>query len=223
MALARMAKQPCLNLRAVPMTKRLGVIGAGGHGKVVADVAERAGWPQIVFFDVRFGEGDRAHAYWPLVAVPEDAAVNGCDGYFVAIGNGHVRQQWCEWLQDNDLPLVSLIDPAAVVSNYVTIEAGVLIVAGAVVNVDSCLSVGAIVNTRASVDHDCHIGPYSHICPAAALAGTVSVGAHSWLGIGSQVKQGVCIGDDVVVGAGATVVSDISNNLTVVGTPARSL
>jgi acetyltransferase-like isoleucine patch superfamily enzyme len=95
-------------------------------------------------------------------------------------------------------------------------------VSGAVVNVDSHLCQGAIVNTRASVDHDCFVGSYSHICPAAALAGSVTVGSHSWIGIGSQVKQGVCIGDDVIVGAGATVLSDISENLTVVGTPARS-
>lgn len=205
------------------MTKLLGVIGAGGHGKVVAEVAERAGWAQVVFFDARFSVGDRTHAHWPIVATPEDAATHECDGYFVAIGNSEVRQQWCEWLLDNGLPLVSLVDPAAIVSGYALIELGVLIVPGAVVNVDCCISQGAIINTRASVDHDCHIGPYSHICPAAALAGTVKIGAHSWLGIGSQVKQGICIGDDVIVGAGATVVSDISNSLTVVGTPARSL
>lgn len=205
------------------MSKRLGVIGAGGHGKVVADVAGRAGWDQVVFFDVRFTSSGCAHAHWPLVAAPEDAVSHKCDGYFVAIGNGEVRQQWCEWLLHNGLPLVSLVDPSAVVSEYAIIEPGVLIAAGAVVNVDSYISQGSIVNTRACVDHDCHIGAYSHICPAAALAGTVKVGAHSWLGIGSQVKQAVCIGDEVIVGAGATVVSDISNNLTVVGTPARSL
>ncbi|WP_290518650.1 acetyltransferase [Alcanivorax sp.] len=204
------------------MSKRLGVIGAGGHGKVVAEVAERAGWAQVVFFDTRFTSGDCAHAHWPLVAAPEDAAVHECDGYFVAIGNSEVRQQWCEWLLDNGLPLVALVDPSAVVSEYAIIEAGVLIVAGAVASVDSYISKGAIVNTRACVDHDCHIGAYSHICPAAALAGTVKVGAHSWIGIGSQVKQGICIGNDVIVGAGATVVSDIDDDLTVVGTPARS-
>lgn len=205
------------------MSKRLGVIGAGGHGKVVADVAERAGWADVVFFDVRFASAGSEHAHWSLVAAPENAPAHNCDGYFVAIGNSQTRQQWCEWLLDKGLPLVSLVDPAAVVSDYAIIEPGALIVAGAVVNVDSHISQGVIVNTRASVDHDCHIGAYSHICPAAALAGSVKVGAHSWLGIGSQVKQGICIGDDVIVGAGATVVTDISDNLTVVGTPARPL
>ena len=78
-----------------------------------------------------------------------------------------------------------------------------------------------IVNTRAAIDHDCTIGAYSHVCPGTALAGSVTVGKHSWLGIGCQVRQGASIGSNVTVGAGATVVSDIQDGLTVVGTPAR--
>jgi sugar O-acyltransferase (sialic acid O-acetyltransferase NeuD family) len=204
------------------VTRKLGIIGAGGHGKVVADVAERAGWSEVVFLDARFSSGELLHSHWSIVKAPESAASIDCDGYFVAIGNSQVRQRWCEWLLSQNLPLVSLADPSAVVSQYATIELGVLIVAGAVVNVDCHLAQGAIVNTRACVDHDCHIGAYSHVCPAAALAGTVKVGAHSWIGIGSQVKQGISIGDGVIVGAGATVVSDIDDDSTVVGTPARS-
>jgi len=203
------------------VTRTLGVIGAGGHGKVVADVAERAGWPEVVFLDARFSAGERVHSHWPIVADPENAASLNCDGYFVAIGSSQARQQWCEWLLSQNLPLVSLVDPSAQVSQYATIELGVLIVAGAVVNVDCYLGLGSIVNTRACIDHDCQVGAYTHICPASALAGNVAVAAHSWIGIGSQVKQSVRIGEGVMVGAGATVVSDIGDHLTVVGTPAR--
>ena len=203
------------------MTRRLGIIGAGGHGKVVADTAERAGWDEVVFFDPRYSGAVLAHAHWPLIGQPEQAAGHDCDGYFVAIGNSQARQQWCEWLRDRDLPLVTLVDPASVVSQYASLEPGVLVVAGAVVNVDTQIAQGVIVNTRASIDHDCRIGAYSHVCPGAALAGTVAVGKHSWVGIGSNVRQGACIGSRVTVGAGATVVSDIDDGLTVVGTPAR--
>lgn len=205
------------------MSLRLGIIGAGGHGKVVADTAERAGWSEVVFFDPRFADGVAKHAHWPIVAAPEDVEAHGCDGYFVAIGNGKARQTWCERLLDCGLPLVSIVDPAGLVSQYAVLESGVLVVAGAVVNVDCSLGRGVIVNTRASIDHDCVIGAYSHVCPGSALAGSVKVGEHCWLGIGSQVKQGICIGNAGTVGAGATVVSDIDDGLTVVGTPARPL
>lgn len=203
------------------MNRRLGIIGAGGHGKVVADTAERAGWSEVVFFDPRFEPTEQTHAHWPLLGLPEEAEEHHCDGYFVAIGNGHARQQWSEWSLGRGLPLVSLIDPNALVSQYAMLESGVLVVAGAVINADTCIAQGVIVNTRAAIDHDCTIGAYSHVCPGAALAGAVTVGEHSWLGIGCQVRQGARIGTHVTVGAGATVVSDIQDGLTVVGTPAR--
>lgn len=204
------------------MSRCLGIIGAGGHGKVVADTAERAGWSEVVFFDPRFGSTEQTHAHWQLLGLPEEAQTQGCDGYFVAIGNSQARQQWSEWLLGRGLPLVSLIDPGSSVSQYAMLESGVLVVAGAVINADTHIARGVIVNTRAAIDHDCTIGAYSHVCPGAALAGAVAVGEHSWLGIGCQVRQGACIGSHVTVGAGATVVSDIQDGLTVVGTPARS-
>lgn len=203
------------------MSRRLGIIGAGGHGKVVADTAERAGWSEVVFLDPRFGPSEQTHAHWPLLGLPEDAESNDCDSYFVAIGNSQARQRWSEWLLDRGLLLASLIDPASTVSRYAMLESGVLVVAGAVINADTHIAQGVIVNTRAAIDHDCTIGAYSHVCPGTALAGSVKVGKHSWLGIGCQVRQGASIGSNVTVGAGATVVSDIQDGLTVVGTPAR--
>lgn len=189
---------------------------------MVADTAERAGWAEVVFFDLRFSGSSRRHQYWPLVGFPEDALTQECDGYFVAIGQSKARQQWSDWLIARGLPLVTLVDPSSVVSQYASLGGGVLVVAGAVVNAGACVKNGVIINTRAGVDHDCVLGAYSHICPGASLAGGVSVGAHSWIGIGSQVREGVCVGSNVLVGAGATVVCDIDNSLTVVGTPARA-
>lgn len=205
------------------MTRRLGIIGAGGHGKVAADVAQRCGWDEVIFFDDRAESGSFDHAHWQVVDQPGEIKSYRCSAVFIAIGNAVARQQWCERVADLALPLTSLVDPGAIVSEYAQIEPGVLIAAGAVINVDSQIRRGSIVNTRASVDHDCIVGAYSHICPATALAGGVIVGERSWIGIGSQVKQSVTIGSDVMVGAGSTVLSDIPDSVTVVGTPARQI
>lgn len=205
------------------MNKRLGIIGAGGHGKIAADVAQRCGWDEVVFFDERAKSGPFEHAHWQVVDHPGEIGSYQCNAIFIAIGNAIARQHWCEWAAELALPLASLVDPGAIVSEYALIEPGVLIVAGAVVNVDSLIRRGAIVNTGASVDHDCIVGACSHICPATALAGNVIVGERSWIGIGSQVKQSVTIGSDVIVGAGSTVLSDIPDSVTVVGTPARQI
>jgi len=95
--------------------------------------------------------------------------------------------------------------------------------AGAVLNPDVSVGAGGIINTGACVDHDCRLGEGVHVCPGVSLAGNVVVGDRAWVGIGSCVRQGVHIGRDVVVGAGATVITDIADGLTVGGTPARPL
>jgi acetyltransferase-like isoleucine patch superfamily enzyme len=95
--------------------------------------------------------------------------------------------------------------------------------AGAVVNADATIGSGVIINTCASVDHDCRLGNGVHVCPRASLAGNVIVHDRSWIGIGACVIQGVTIGHDVIVGAGATVTADVPDGLTIIGTPARPI
>jgi acetyltransferase-like isoleucine patch superfamily enzyme len=95
--------------------------------------------------------------------------------------------------------------------------------ANATVNPFSRIGKGCIINTSSSVDHDCWLGDGVHISPGAHLAGCVNVGQLSWLGIGCCVKQQIHVGQRVTVGAGATVVSDVMDGLTVIGTPAKSV
>jgi len=51
----------------------------------------------------------------------------------------------------------------------------------------------------------------------------VRVGDLSWIGIGASVRQLVRIGGGVMVGAGAVVIADVPDGVTVAGVPARVL
>lgn len=197
--------------------KQLVLIGAGGHGKVAADAAACAGWRQIVFLDNAYPQKS-SNGTWPVVGRPEDPV----DGdLFLTVGRNDARARlWAE-LAITGSPTV--IHPAAVISEHAALEAGVLAVAGAIVNADTRVGRGAILNTGCSVDHDCEIGAFTHISPGARLAGGVTVGERSWIGIGAVVREGVTIGADVVVGAGAAVVHDLRDGVTVGGVPARPL
>lgn len=199
------------------MTGRLGLIGAGGHGKVVADTALAAGWSDIVFFDRTWPER-RENGSWPIVATaPEDWA----GALFCAVGDNAMRARL---FADHALEASPVLQhPAAILSPSSRMGAGTLIVAGAIVNADAILGRGTILNTGCSVDHDCILGDFVHISPGARLAGGVRVGARSWIGIGAAIREGVRIGSDVTVGAGAAVVSDIPDGARVAGTPARPL
>lgn len=204
--------------------KRLAILGASGHGKVVADCAEMCGWESVSFFDDAWPDKQN-NGKWPVVGDTNAllAHITEFDGVLVAIGNNAVREAKLRNFSARDAVLPVLVHPAAVVSRYAKIGAGSVVFAGAVVNVDCCIGRGAIINTGSTVDHDCVLGDAVHISPGAHLAGGVCVGDRSWVGIGSSVRQLVRIGCDVMVGAGAVVVADFLDGCTLAGVPARVL
>lgn len=201
---------------------RLAVLGASGHGKVVADTAECCGWRSVEFFDDAW-PNLQTNGAWDVTGDTPSllAQLNQFDGVIVAIGNNRLRQAKLMELQAADARLAILLHPDATVSRYARIGAGSVVFAGAVMNADAFLGMGGILNTGCSIDHDCVLGDAVHISPGACLAGGVRVGNQSWIGIGACVRQLIRIGERVVVGAGAAVVADVPDNLTVAGVPAR--
>jgi sugar O-acyltransferase (sialic acid O-acetyltransferase NeuD family) len=201
---------------------KLLILGAGGHGRVVADVAQAAGWQQVDFLDDRYPTRAQNGA-WPIIGALRDLGRLGAgyDGCFAAVGDARFRLELLEQAASLNLRVPVLVHPAAVVSGHAEIGAGTVIMAGAVVNAFTSIGVGCIVNTHASVDHDCQLGPAVHICPGAHLAGDVHIGARTWFGLGAVAIQGLRIGSEVTVGAGAACISDVRDSVTVVGVPAR--
>lgn len=204
--------------------RRLAILGASGHGKVVADTAEHCGWSNISFFDDAWPMVKR-NSCWEVAGSGSDLILKlgQFDGVIVAIGNNKVREQKLLELQCHLAKLITLIHPFSFVSPYAVIGEGSVVFPGAVLNADAKIGLGGILNTGCSVDHDCSLGRSVHISPGARLAGNVKVGDRSWVGIGSSVRQLVSLGNDVVVGGGAVVVSDVGNGRTVVGVPARPI
>lgn len=204
--------------------KRLAILGASGHGKVLADCAELGGWDTVRFFDDAWPQ-QQVNRHWPILGKTADLLqqVANFDGIVVAIGNNAIRAEKLKLLSDAGAVLPVICHPSASVSRYASLGPGSVVFASAVVNADCSVGVGAIINTGATVDHDCRLADAVHISPGAHLAGGVSVGARSWIGIGSCVRQQVRIGEGVVIGAGAAVVADVADASIVAGVPARSL
>lgn len=201
--------------------KRLAILGASGHGKVVADTAEMCGWEKISFFDDAFSSL-AVNGAWPISGTTEDLlkSLNEFDGVCVAIGQNRIRLSKLMLLREAGAKIISLIHPNASISKYAEIELGSVVCAGVVVNAYALIGFGCILNTGSCVDHDSVLGAAVHVSPNATIAGSVYVGDAAWIGIGSCVKQGLQIGSDSIVGAGAVVINNVPEKVTVLGIPA---
>ncbi|MBD1390507.1 acetyltransferase [Neiella sp. HB171785] len=204
---------------------RLVILGAGGHGKVVADVAQLSqDYDKLLFLDDAF-ERIGECAGLPVAGPLSDFSryINEHTHFFVAMGSCAGRQSWLQQLLAAKAQLATLIHPTAIIAHSVVIESGVLICAGAIINPDSKIGLGVIINTGATIDHDCVIGAYSHVCPGVSIAGMVHVGELCWLGIGANVIQLITIADHCTLGAGATLIHSTQAGQTLVGVPARPI
>lgn len=193
---------------------RLVIVGASGHGKVVADIAILNGYEDIVFLD---DDPELTEcAGFPVIGRTGEAGKVEGDK-IVAIGNADIRERIQSQL-DN---VVTLIHPNAVISRRVKIGTGSVVMAGAIINSDVEIGDGCIINTSASLDHDCHIADYTHIAVATHLAGRVNVGRKTWVGAGAIVINNVNICGGCMIGAGAVVVKSIEEAGTYIGVPAK--
>ena len=203
--------------------KKLIIIGASGHGKVVADIAQKLNtYSEILFLD---DNPDVKECMGFKVAGKSSEFEKWMDEaeFFVAIGNGEIREKVMNTLDEKEATIVTLIHPSAIIGMNVEIGEGTVIMAGTVINPDTTIGRGVIINTSSSVDHDNEIEDYCHISVGAHLAGTVHVGKHTWIGIGASVSNNVNICGECMIGAGTVVVKDIEEKGTYVGVPARKV
>lgn len=196
---------------------RLVIIGAGGHGKVIADIAMKNGYNHICFVD------DHATGNcmgFPIIGICDSIRMldDGHTDFVIGIGNNGVRKSIAERF---DVNWVTLVHPSAQIACNVTIGKGTVIMAGVVVNVSASVGMHCIINTGAIVEHDNVIEDYVHLSPRAALGGTVRVGELTHIGIGATVRNNIDICAACTIGAGAVLVKNAERGGVYVGVPAR--
>lgn len=203
---------------------RILIIGAGGHGQVVADlVRQMHGYEVLGFLDDDPKLKNREfHGYRVLGPFAEIAAISH-EGVIVAVGDNRTRCLFYEELRNRDESVIAARHPRAIVAPDVSIGPGTMICANVVVNIGSMIGANTILNTACNVDHHNRIGDHVHIGPGATLGGTVRVEEGALIGIGATVLPRTHIGAWSIVGGGACVTRPVAANTKVVGAPARPI
>lgn len=208
--------------------KKIYIIGAGGHAKVVADIILKRkellndDIDLIGFFDDNIEKGNQIFGK-PIIGKILDLEyylLEGNSYIVIAIGNNSIRKRIAEKFKGK---FYTAIHPNATLGVEVSINEGTVIMAGAIIN--SYVSIGkhVIVNTGSIVEHDVSIDEFVHISPKTVLCGGVSVGEGTWIGAGSTVIQGLKIGKNTIIGAGSNVLKNINSNVKAYGNPCKEI
>ena len=197
----------------------LWLLGAGGHGKVVLSMLCLRGVPVAGILDDEPSFWGKKLSGFQIVGPVDFLQTLEDPLAIVAVGENAIRRKIVQAYPKNRW--FSATHPAACIDPSVALGEGTVVFAGAVLQAESKLGNHVIVNTGATVDHDCRVEDFAHLCPGVHLAGQVHIGQGCLLGTGAAVIPGKTVGNWTIVGAGAAVVSHLPPDITAVGVPAR--
>lgn len=206
------------------MRKKVVIIGAGGHAKVIADIIEKSGDEIVGFLDDNKEIGTTIIKEYKVIGDLNNrfamAVTKENLEFIIAIGDNKKRE---EISHSPNLKFYTAIHPSAQIGLDVEIQEGTVIMANACINSSAKIGKHCIINTGAIIEHDNIIEDFVHISPNVALGGTVKIGKSTHVGIGSTIKNNITICENCKIGAGAVVVKDIEKEGTYIGVPAKGI
>ena len=205
-------------------TQKVIVIGGGGHAKVVLSLLRELGIEP-------FGIADPDKLGQSVLGIP----VRGGDEWVLGQNRGEVvlvnaigaagcqtpRKKIFDTFKEADFSFLKMVHPCACVDEDVLIEEGTQVMAGSVIQAGVKIGSNSIVNTRVSMDHDCTIGKNVHVAPGTTICGGVTINEGTFVGAGSVLVQNVNVGSNCIIGAGSVLLSDVPDDATAYGNPAR--
>lgn len=208
--------------------KKIVIIGAGGHAKVVADIILKRkellneNIEVVGFLDDNF-ESLKNKEIFGCKVLGSINFLNSLKNkdylYIIAIGNNEIREKI--FIEHKDASYYTAIHPTAVIANDVKIGQGTVVMANAVINSSSIVGKHCIINTGSIIEHDNKIEDFVHISPRVVLCGNIEIGKKTWVGAGSTIINNRRIGKNIIIGAGTVVIRDVENGCTLVGNPGK--
>ena len=165
--------------------RKLLILGAGGYGKTISDLAEQLGcYDKIAFLD----DGKVGHGVLGTCKEYMMFADDATEVY-PAFGNNEIRMQWLEELENEGITVPTLIHPKAYVSPRAVLGSGCTVLPMAVVNTGVTVGNGCIINIGALVDHDTVIGDGVHLAPGAIVKAENRIAAMQKINSGTIIEN----------------------------------
>jgi acetyltransferase EpsM len=206
--------------------EKIVIWGASGHAMVVADIIRLGGKYEVIGFIDNINPHRRGTEFCGAQILGGEEQLqrlqeSGIHRIILGFGNCGARLRLSESVKSKGFQIISAVHPQAIIASDVTIGSGTVVMGGAVINSGSLIGENVIINTASSVDHECDIRDGAHISPGVHLAGKVTIGRGTWVGIGACVVDHVSIGNGSLIGAGAVVIKNIPDNVIAYGNPAK--
>jgi sugar O-acyltransferase (sialic acid O-acetyltransferase NeuD family) len=207
--------------------KKILIIGAGGHSKVVVDIIIHQKMYEIIGFIDNNLQIDSAILGYKVLGKEEDL-LNLMDKFsissgIVAIGDNAIRSKVVERIKkvSKDFKFINCIHPNSNIAFDVEIGEGNVVMSGATINTSSKVGDHCILNTNSSIDHDNKISNFVSIAPNSVSGGNVTVNQFSAIGIGATIQHKVSIGSNCIIGAHSLVNKDTKPDSVYFGLPAK--
>lgn len=203
------------------MNKKLLIIGCGSHSLIVREVAIANGYKDFEYLDTM----NKNIEFFNNKKVIKEIPSNFNGDYFIAIGHNFYREDvYLKFSKKNPKAnLISLIHPKSYVSESAIIEEGVIILPMSTINTNVILKMGVLININCCVDHNSIMNQFSSLAPNTAIGGNVEIGKRTAILIGAACISGVKLGNDVVIGAGSYVFSNMKDNSLSIGYPSKRI
>jgi sugar O-acyltransferase (sialic acid O-acetyltransferase NeuD family) len=208
--------------------KNIAIFGAGGFGLEVAALIRHINivnneWNLLGFFDDAISEGTFVNHYPILGGIDKLNLWDSPLNLVLALGVPDTKKRVYGKITNKNILFPILIHPSVVLGceELISIGEGSIICAGNILTTNIKVGHHVILNLACTIGHESEVGDYSSFMPACNISGEVKIGKKNFWGTGAKVINGKTIGNNVIVGAGAVIVEDIPDDVTVVGVPAK--
>lgn len=206
--------------------KKIVIVGAGGFGREVLEIFRvinkiKRQWDILGFLDEKEDLWGKTINNFTVLGGFDWFDDKNDVGCVIAIGDPKKRKRSVQLLDKKGVSFYNAIHPSAIISDFVSMGTGVIVCAGSILSVNSSIKNHVIINLNCTIGHDAVLEDFCSIMPGVSIGGEDHLGEGVYAGTGATIIQQITIGQWSIIGAGATVITDVPEKVTAFGLPAK--